>query len=437
MRHNSWVRRLLTVLCLLLPAAQAGNITLVYHDVGQGTNGTLGISATELRERVEALRRLGYRFVTSSQIHDFPGQKTATLEFDDGFSSVYEQAFPALRALGVPGSVYPILDLVGAPGHMTWGQLNELGLAGWEIGSHTRHHADLSALTPPSIRAELNPAGIDEPQRRCLAYPFSLHDARVRRLTAQVYGCGVAGAQGSWGERYALPGPQITPWDNWLLPYRAPLGLDARAPMLAAGLGLLARDALRASASGEPPRFWNPARFEMLGSGEYKLWLDNWGRGSLLAQRSGQMAFSALATQRYAALNVALRPASQAAPLSFSVGYGKGGAVLGAALALKGYGEGWLHYRPEADNNRWAVGAELIPADYWKLSADYDSRGLALEALYALPLNAGEGRPYRLLAGYSPETGWYAGGLRELGAYSLRLTASARAAFSLAFESRW
>lgn len=432
---SALLRRLTTLFALLCAAsAQAGNFTLVYHEVGQGQHGTLGILPADLEERINTLQGLGYQFITSSQIRQNSG-KTAVLEFDDGFESVYTQAFPVLRRLGVPGTVYPILNLVGQPGHMTQAQLDELRAAGWEVGSHTRNHADLTSLTPGSIRAELSPTGIKDAEKVCVAYPFSLFDTRVRRLAKDVYGCGVGGGQGNWGGPYSLPGPQITPWDGWILPYRAPLGLDGRTPLFAAGLGLLAHDALQDKPAGStPPRFWNPARYEMLGRGDYQVNVQGSRRDSLFAQRQGNWIYNIMGGKDYAEAGVTYHP--RRGPLSYGVGYGSSGAVLGVSAALGGYGEGWLRYLPAANTGQFAAGLEAVPLDYLKLKAEYDSqKGAALEAVYALPLNVGEGHPYRVLAGHSREQGWYGGALWQLGSYSLR--ASIGKSFGVGFESRW
>lgn len=151
-------------------------VILVYHAVGAGPHGTLGVSAAGLRERILALRAHGLRFGTTSQVA--AGEAEASLQFDDGLASVYG-AFAVLRELGVPGTVYVIASRVGTPGFLDREQLRELQAAGWEIGHHTHSHAALSDLTPASLARELSP--LPDFAARCVAYPYNRHDARVRR----------------------------------------------------------------------------------------------------------------------------------------------------------------------------------------------------------------------------------------------------------------
>lgn len=419
---------LLFLLALSAPV-QAGNLTLVYHQIGGKGGVTLGLPAETLRRRVLALRARGYRFVTSSQALNAPsGVKTATLRFDDGFESVYREAFPVLQALGVPGTVYPILDLIGQPGHMTQAQLDELRAAGWEIGSHTHTHAALIDLTPGGLSRELDPGG--QPLA-CVAYPFYLQDARVRRAARQTFACGAGGAFGVRGEQYALPGPLASPWDDWLLPLRAVSGLDLRVPVLLALGGNILLDP--PGAAPATPPLWNPATFELLGSGSLSL---GWQAGVrdtrlLVRQQNWVLGLNFLrGRETYSGATLAYH----LHPLTLAAGYGTRGPVVGAAAALGGYGEVWGRYLAGTA----AVGAEVIPLDYLRLRAEYVLTPSALrgEAQYALPLLPGEGRPLRVLLGF--DRGWYAGGTLRLGANSASLTSRLdRLSFGVRIQTLW
>ena len=357
------------------------------------------------------LRQSGYRFVNSSQIISVPdGEKTATLEFDDGFEDIYTNAFPVLKRYGVPGSVYPILDLIGTPGHMTQSQLDELAAAGWELGSHTRSHATLPDLSPAGLARELTfPKGFV-----CVAYPFSRDDARVRRLTAERTSCGVAGSFGVHArDRYALLGPKVTPWDTRFMKLRASTGFDPRVPGLAAAAGVALLD--RQGQQEEFPRFWNPARFETVGSGLAAFGWQGGTRDYDFAARVDHLMLNALLTRGEGHLN-AVSLAVNRYPFTTSLGFSQRGVLLGAELALNNYGDAWLRYDREL-----AGGIDLIPLDYLQLRAEYSaSRGLAAEAQYALPYNAGEGRPLNVLAGYDHKP--YVGVHYQIGSFDLRGT---------------
>ena len=60
--------------------------------------------------------------------------------FDDGYESVYDEAFPYMAARGLVGTVGVISSKVGTSGFMTEAQLQELYDAGWALCNHTHLH---------------------------------------------------------------------------------------------------------------------------------------------------------------------------------------------------------------------------------------------------------------------------------------------------------
>jgi peptidoglycan/xylan/chitin deacetylase (PgdA/CDA1 family) len=71
---------------------------------------------------------------------------------------------------------------------MSWDGLRSLVAAGWEVGSHTDSHPDLTSLGDAELDAELRSSRAaceEEVQQACetLAYPFSAHDGRVMERT--------------------------------------------------------------------------------------------------------------------------------------------------------------------------------------------------------------------------------------------------------------
>lgn len=75
--------------------------------------------------------------------------------FDDGYESTYTEAFPVLERYGYTGTVYVVTSAVSTTGYMNLDQLHELSDAGWEIGSHTVSHPDLTLLDPCDVELEL------------------------------------------------------------------------------------------------------------------------------------------------------------------------------------------------------------------------------------------------------------------------------------------
>jgi peptidoglycan/xylan/chitin deacetylase (PgdA/CDA1 family) len=98
------------------------------------------------------------------------------ITFDDGDVDVYENAFPIMQKYGFTGVFYLVANYVGQPNYITIQQVKEMAEAGWEIGSHSLNHIDLT-LSPERQRAEVVESKIDLEKMldvpvRTFAYPY-------------------------------------------------------------------------------------------------------------------------------------------------------------------------------------------------------------------------------------------------------------------------
>ena len=127
-----------------------GKIHFTYHDISNswqiGLN-TISIQAFQLHIN-EFLK------FKNSNI-DF----SLKLTFDDGYESVYLNAFPILKKTNIKAIVFPVIDYIGKYNdwdinflinrklHLKKEQLIELSKDGWEIGSHSNNHQALSSIS--------------------------------------------------------------------------------------------------------------------------------------------------------------------------------------------------------------------------------------------------------------------------------------------------
>lgn len=81
--------------------------------------------------------------------------RPVVITFDDGDISVYEKAFPIMQKYGLTGVVYIVGNYMDTEGYMSAKQIKELVAAGWEVGSHSRSHRDLTKLEPAIQRVEV------------------------------------------------------------------------------------------------------------------------------------------------------------------------------------------------------------------------------------------------------------------------------------------
>jgi peptidoglycan/xylan/chitin deacetylase (PgdA/CDA1 family) len=192
-------------------------LILCYHAVSERWPTELAVQPRRLERQLRFFIRRGYRAATLSEALARPQGKTLVVTFDDAFASVIEQALPLLAAQRIPATVFVPTGYVsdgealqwsslarwaGTPFArelrcMSWDDLRRLAAEGWEIGSHTHTHRDLTSLEDGELDAELRSSRTsceEQLQRPCraLAYPFGSHDRRVgARVPAAGYGAAV------------------------------------------------------------------------------------------------------------------------------------------------------------------------------------------------------------------------------------------------------
>lgn len=147
----------------------SGATLLIYHRVGGGTADELDVPTQEFERHLELLR--GHDVVhldlALDRLDADDTRPSVVLTFDDGFDDVYRNAWPHLRELGLPFTVYLASGHVarpmvwegstaqGAPGRgMTWTQLSEMVESGLcTVGNHTHTHVRPEALTEAELDA--------------------------------------------------------------------------------------------------------------------------------------------------------------------------------------------------------------------------------------------------------------------------------------------
>ncbi|MBI9035076.1 MAG: polysaccharide deacetylase family protein [Bacteroidales bacterium] len=124
---------------------------LLYHHVDQG-NPTIrySVSAKNFQEQMNILNQTGYQTITATEFvlaltngRTIP-EKSIVITFDDGVASVFENAYPIMKENDFVGTIYLVGNYIDQNGYMTGDQIQELVSAGWEIGSHSMSHADLT-----------------------------------------------------------------------------------------------------------------------------------------------------------------------------------------------------------------------------------------------------------------------------------------------------
>ncbi len=133
--------------------------------------------------------------------------KSLVLTFDDGYADFHDAAFPILRAHNFKGVNFVITGLVGAPGYLSWPQIDEMKNSGFvTFGAHTVTHRALGTLSNESVKTEVTDsknvlAGHLGSPVNWLAYPYGggAFSPRVVNIVRQT---GYIGAFGTQYGRY-------------------------------------------------------------------------------------------------------------------------------------------------------------------------------------------------------------------------------------------
>jgi peptidoglycan/xylan/chitin deacetylase (PgdA/CDA1 family) len=199
-------------------------VIVCYHRVHEGAATDDGLSVdVELFERHCRYFKRNFRVVRLAEIVEklergLPFHRDLAITFDDGYRDNHDHAAPILQKHGLPAtffvvtqwmgtSLVPWWDGAGGARHpwMTWDQVRALHRQGFDIGVHTRTHADLGQVSGAEAREEIFGARRElEAQLGAradlFAYPYGGHhqmtDANRELVKAAGFRCCLASVGG-------------------------------------------------------------------------------------------------------------------------------------------------------------------------------------------------------------------------------------------------
>ena len=231
------VQRLILVLGLVtgsllttLQAQTSGHgVILLYHHVAEDTPPSTTISPADFRAHLEYLRDHDYAVVGLPELIDnlqngrpLPDRAVA-ITFDDGYISIYEQAFPMLQEFGYPFTLFVSTEPINnrQTNYMNWDQIREMSNAGVTIANHMVEHPYmldrisgeddaqwLERMRMELLEAETTIQAETGQAHRYLAYPYGEFDDSIKRMIEAEGFVGLAqnsGAVGYHSDFLALP----------------------------------------------------------------------------------------------------------------------------------------------------------------------------------------------------------------------------------------
>jgi peptidoglycan/xylan/chitin deacetylase (PgdA/CDA1 family) len=205
------------------PVADNGAVVVMYHRFGEVGHTATNIKLDQFENHIEELASGRYNVLPLPEIvaalaegRSLP-ERSLAITIDDAFLSVYTQAWPRLRAAGLPFTLFVATEPVerNYPGYMNWSQLRRmLAGGGVTIAAHGVTHGSMVGRSLEYARREIA-RGRAEIRARLdvtpglFAYPFGEYGRDLRDLVADLGFTAAfgqhSGAIARTSDRYALP----------------------------------------------------------------------------------------------------------------------------------------------------------------------------------------------------------------------------------------
>jgi len=142
----------------VVPRRAPGRVAiLTYHEIGIGLS--VDLFRAQMGYLTERARVVDLATAIREAESPVPGL-TCAITFDDGYESVYLHAYPEIRRLKFPATIYLTSGLIGRTGArvterlglhyparmLSWKEVCEMAWNGILMGSHLSEHGDLSVL---------------------------------------------------------------------------------------------------------------------------------------------------------------------------------------------------------------------------------------------------------------------------------------------------
>jgi peptidoglycan/xylan/chitin deacetylase (PgdA/CDA1 family) len=163
---------------------------ILYHHVDiSPINSEYYVPPEHFEQQMKLLHDWGYTTITTEMLVKAINEgatlppRPILITFDDGDHSVYDFAFPIMQKYGFTGTAYLVYYYLDTPGFLRTDQVKHLAASGWEIGSHSLTHGNLT-LPGANVRAEI----VESKERleeklgvpvKTIAYPFGALDSAI------------------------------------------------------------------------------------------------------------------------------------------------------------------------------------------------------------------------------------------------------------------
>ncbi len=176
---------------------------LAYHKVNDRFEfGMTNVKPEMFIRQIFALKESGYKF-SCSPYEAAASDENVGLTFDDGYDCFYTNVVPFLISVGASAIVFVITDFIGKENswdlrlsrkpfvHMNEAQIKEVSQLGFEVGSHSCSHRDLTRIDRETARDELSDSkklieDLTGKEVNSVSFPYGRHNSNVVSLASEL-----------------------------------------------------------------------------------------------------------------------------------------------------------------------------------------------------------------------------------------------------------
>ncbi len=180
---------------------------ITFHKVDKRFEwGVTRVTPLQFKKIISFLKTAGYDTISLSDLgngHLKLPEKPIILNFDDSYESIYANAYPVMQSYNCTATIFIITGYVGKLNlwdvnvgwirfkHLSWEHIKELSDQGYEFGSHSVNHPDLTRIKEKDIYRELDYSKKEIEDKtgkpvKYISFPFGRYNQRVIDYCQQV-----------------------------------------------------------------------------------------------------------------------------------------------------------------------------------------------------------------------------------------------------------